>query len=101
MNKEIIRKMSKDITTEILVKSGFKRNLDKTCIYEMTGTSNFNVSGFGRKRGIEVEEDWHKCYEVRIYHEYCGLIALVDVKTIGQFNTLMKLMDINIKLKKE
>lgn len=92
--------MSKDITTEILVKSGFKRNPDKTRIYEMTGTSNFNVAGFGRERSIYVEESWYKCYEVRIYHEYCGLIALVDVKTIGQFNTLMKLMDINVQLKK-
>lgn len=48
--------MSKDITTEILVKSGFKQNPDKTWIYEMTGTSNFNVVGFGRERSICVEE---------------------------------------------
>lgn len=81
MNKEIIRKMSKDITIEILVKSGFKQNPDKTWIYEMTGTSNFNVARFGRKRYIEVEtERFYKCYEVRIYHEDCGLISLVDVK---------------------
>lgn len=94
--------MSKDITTEILVKSGFKRNPDKTRIYEMTGTSNFNVACFGRERHIYVEESWwHKSCEVRIYHENCGLIALVYIKTIGQFNTLMKLMDINVKLKKE
>lgn len=91
--------MSKDITIEILVKSGFKQNPDKTWIYQMTGTSNFNATIFGRKRSIEVEKDW-QCYEVRIYHEYCGLIALVDVKTIGQFNMLMKLMDINVKLEK-
>lgn len=93
--------MSKDITTEILVKSGFKRNPDKNWIYKMTGTSNFNVVHLGGKRFIEVEEDWfYKYYEVRIYHEYCGLIALVDVKTIGQFNALMELMGINVKLKK-
>lgn len=91
--------MSKDITTEILVKSGFKQNPDKTWIYEMTGTSNFNVAGFGRKRSIEIEKDWYKCYEVSIYHENCGLIALVDVKTIGQFNELMKLLDINFRIK--
>lgn len=91
--------MSKDITIEVLVKSGFKKNPDKTWIYEMTGTSNFNVAGFGRKRSIEVENPWEKCCEVRIYHEYCGLIALVYIKTIGQFNTLMELMDIDFRLK--
>lgn len=90
--------MSKDITTEILVKSGFKQNPNKTWIYEMTGTSDFNADVFGRKRSIEIENDW-QCYEVRIYHEYCGLIALVNVKTIGQFNELMKLLDINFRIK--
>lgn len=91
--------MNKDITTEILIKSGFKQNPDTTWIYQINGTSNFNVDGFGRKRSIEVEESWHKCHEVRIYHEDCGLIAQVDIKTINQFNALMELMDINVKLK--
>lgn len=94
--------MSKNITTEILVKSGFEQNADKTWFYEMAETSNFNVACFGRKRFIEVEEDWFdKCYEVRIYHEYCGLIALVNVKTISQFNKLMDLMGIDVRLKED
>lgn len=33
--------MSKDITIEILVKSGFKQNPDKTWIYQMTGDEQF------------------------------------------------------------
>lgn len=93
--------MSKDITTEILVKSGFKQNPDKTWIYEMTGTSNFNVVQFGRERSIYAEESSYRCYEVRIYHENCGLIALVYIKTISQFNKLMELMDIDFRLKEE